>query len=166
MRLESGPATSSSGNWIILVAMIAAFGAVVGAIFELNREGEKYAEPFVRQDALRIVIETELAGVVDAWLHEYAAEQELSLERVYRTGEGLDACLQSGQADGQVLDAYLLASERLLEGWSERLTFTPQAGSTIWYARQENSGRTATLERLEAALTAAAGWAEKPSEQD
>ena len=60
----------------------------------------------------------------------------------------------------------LLASERILEGWSERLTFTPQAGSTIWYARQENSGRTATLERLETALTAAAGWAEKPSEQD
>lgn len=166
MRLESGPATSSSGNWIILVAMIAALGAVVGAILELNREGEKYAEPFVRQDALRIVIETELAGVVDAWLHDYAAEQGLSLERVYRTGERLDACLLSGEADGQVLDASLLASERVLEGWIGGVQFTPRAGETIWYARQQSSGRTASLERLEAALTAASGWAEKPSEQD
>lgn len=166
MRLDSGPATSSSGNWIILVAMIAALGAVVGAIFELNRKGEEYAEPFVRQDALRIVIEPELASVVDAWLHDYAAEQELSMERVYRTGEGLAACLASGEADGQLIDAFMLTSERAVEGWTERIVFAPREGVSIWYARRASSGRTATLGRLEAALTAAAGWAENTVNQD
>ena len=146
--------------------MIAALGAVVGAIFELNRQCEEYAEPFIQQDALRIVIETELASVVDAWLHDYAAKQELSLERVYRTGEALAACLASGEADGQVLDAFMLMSRRVEEGWTEFIEFTPREGVSLWYARHANSGRTASLGRLEAALTADAGWAKNTAEQD
>lgn len=166
MRLESGPPTSSGGNWIILVAMLAALGAVIGAIMELNRDGEKYAEPFVQQDALRIVIESELAGTIDAWLHEYASEQKLDLERVYRSGERLEQCLTSGESEGQALDAFMLRSEQTPKGWEQLIEFSSDAGPSIWYARRESSGRKATLRQLEGALAQVEGWASETVERD
>lgn len=166
MRLESGPPNSSGGNWIILVAMLAALGAVIGAIVELNRDGGKYAEPFVQQDALRIVIQTELAGTVDAWLHEFARDHELELERVYRSGERLEQCLASGETEGQALDACMLSSDRSPQGWAKLVEFAPGSGPSVWYARLESSGRTATLRQLEAALVQASGWSGKRAEHD
>lgn len=158
MRLSSGPGAESGGNWIILVALVAAFAAIVAAIFELKQDGAKYAKAFVREDALRILIVSELSSPFDAILHEFAQSEGLELERLYRPeaqirtwAEGAEGAEVLPPIDGVItnsLDAWQAARPELVP----RIRFAAHAesGAQPVFGRLDASGRSLALDQLEA----------------
>jgi predicted outer membrane lipoprotein len=158
MRLSSGRGSETGGNWIILVALVAAFAAIVAAIFELKQDGAKYAKAFVREDALRILIVPELMDPMDAALHSFALAEDLEVERLYRSSAQVQAWLQ-GIPEAEALppiDGVLHADS---SSWthsraevSQRIRFgAPSLGEARpVFARLTTSGRSLALDRLEA----------------
>lgn len=135
MRLSSGRGGETGGNWIILVALVAAFAAIVAAIFELKNDGAKYAKAFVREDALRILIVPELSDPIDGLLHAFALEEDLNVERLYRAPAQVQAWLD-GQADAMDLPPI----DAVLHRGADQPVLV----------RLKASGRSLALDRLEA----------------
>ncbi|MAW61909.1 MAG: hypothetical protein CMJ94_13915 [Planctomycetes bacterium] len=154
MRVGNAPASGSGGNWIILVAMVAALGAIVGAILELNRDGAKYAQAFVAQDALRLLIESELAADLDPLLHQFAVENELEIERVYRAGGAFLQTLEAGEVEGRHLDAAFArnlpptAARPAVQRWR----IEGDAERELCFSSWVTSGRQQSLARIESWL--------------
>lgn len=160
MRIGSSPPPSGSGgNWIILVAMVAAFGAIVGAIFELNRDGAKYTAAFVEDDPLRLLVEQEAMTSLDGLLHRFAQETGREVERLYRPLADTDGW--NVDVEGRPVDAMIQrASEReILLDWEVRLRLPgPAEDHAGWrLVRPMESPRETSLQALESWLVAEAG---------
>ena len=155
---------------------MAAFGAIVAAIFELKQDGAKYTKAFVREDALRILIVPELSDPMDGLLHAFALEEGLEVERLYRSPAQVQVWLQGGPEAEALppIDGVLCADsgswEQARAEFSQRIRFGDASlGETRpVFARRTSSGRSVALDSLEAwfqgaecaALLREAGYAE------
>lgn len=158
MRLSSGRGSETGGNWIILVALVAAFAAIVAAIFELKQDGAKYAKAFVHEDALRILIVPELLDPMDAVLHSFALAEGLEVERLYRSPAQVQAWLH-GLPEAEnlpAIDGVLQADASSWAGARSELAQRIRFGAASLgearpvFARLTTSGRSLALDRLEA----------------
>jgi hypothetical protein len=156
MRLNSGRGSETGGNWIILLALVAAFAAIVAAIVELKQDGAKYTRAFVDEDALRILIVPELMDPMDGILHAFALSEDIEVERLYRSAEQVRVWLQGGSEAESLppIDGVLWAG-----GWAdaraevkERIRFGAASlgAARSAFGRLTHSGRSLALDRLEA----------------
>jgi hypothetical protein len=140
------------------VALVAAFGAIVAAILELNQDGAKYAKAFVREDALRILIVPGLSDPMDGLLHAFALAEGLEVERLYRSPAQVQAWLE-GRPEAEAfppIDGVLCFG---FSNWTEaraelrpRIRFGAESlgEARPVFGRLSNSGRSLVLDRLEA----------------
>lgn len=80
------PPRPSRGGPLIVIGLLAALGGVVGMMFMLQDLGRKWAGG---GDAVVLLVSSELAPVVDASLHAFAAAEEVDVARTYLGREAL-----------------------------------------------------------------------------
>jgi len=144
--------------------MVAAFAAIVAAIFELKQDGAKYARAFVQEDALRILIVPDFRDPMDGVLHAFALAEDLEVERLYRSPAQVQAWLR-GSPDSDALppiDGVLCADSATWNearaGVVQRIRFGSESMGEARpvFGRLMSSGHSLALDRLEA-------WIQSPA---